>query len=78
MTERHQRADAVALLTEKLEAWSRVASFSPTPERRWLDGTAASSATAGPGSLAVIDDRVFGPGGEALVSRFAAARPAVR
>ena len=41
-------------------------------------GAAASSATAGPGSLAVIDDRVFGPGGEALVSRFAAARPAVR
>src|ERR1700738_872636 len=43
---------------------------------RWSDagltaGAAASSAKAGPGTLAVIDDRVLGPGGEALVSRFA-------
>ncbi len=26
-----------AFLTEKLEVWSRAASFSRTPERRWLD-----------------------------------------
>ena len=32
---------------------------------------AASSAKAGPGTLAVTDDRVFGPGGEALARRFA-------
>jgi len=31
----------------------------------------ASSATAGPITLAVSDDRVFGPGGEALARRFA-------
>jgi cation transport ATPase len=34
-------------------------------------GAAASSATAGPVTLAVTDDRVFGPGGEALARRFA-------
>jgi hypothetical protein len=38
-----------ALLTEKLEAWSRVASFSPTPERRWLDGTAGLVRDSWPG-----------------------------
>jgi len=34
-------------------------------------GAAASSAKAGAGTLAVTDDRVFGPGGEALARRFA-------
>ena len=34
-------------------------------------GVAASSARAGPGTLAVTDDRVFGPGGEVLARRFA-------
>jgi len=34
-------------------------------------GPAASSATAGPVTLAVTDDRVFGPRGEALARRFA-------
>jgi hypothetical protein len=33
-------------------------------------GAAASSAKAGPGTLAVTEDRVFGPGGEALARRF--------
>ena len=34
-------------------------------------GAAASSAKAGPGTLAVTDDRVFGPGGEAFARFFA-------
>jgi cation transport ATPase len=34
-------------------------------------GVAASSAKAGPGTLAVVDDRVFGPSGEALARCFA-------
>src|SRR6202022_757573 len=40
-------------------------------------GVAASSAKAGPGTLAVTEDRVFGPGGEAIARRFCTARPAV-
>jgi hypothetical protein len=67
-----------ALLTEKLEDMVESGELQPYAGATLLDGTAASSATAVPGSPAVIDDRVFGPGGEALVSRFAAARPAVR
>ena len=39
-------------------------------------GAAASSAKAGPGTLAVTEDRVFA-GGEAIARRFCTARPAV-
>jgi len=53
-------------------AWSKVASFSHTPERRSLAcGDDASLSENPSGTLEITDDRVFGPGSEALARRFA-------
>ena len=61
-----------ALLTAELEEWSRGVSFSPSPERRWLDCVGVlrrSEASREPSRSPT--DRVFGPGGEVLARRFA-------
>ena len=49
-----------------------MASCGPTPERRSLDaGVARPSVATGTNAFEITNDRVFGPGGEALARRFA-------